>query len=284
MAHAPIVSIVVATYNRLDRLKRCIAAIREQVRISHETIVVGGASPDGTTEWCRAQSDLNFIQESQREGATRAYNRGFRAARGRYVMWLNDDAVPLPGAVESAVRMIERPDLGDVGIVAFYHNFDRTRNRLDTLSHNGEEFSIYNVRGFPYANFGLLRRDLLERLGYLDERYYFSAWDPDLSLKVQLDAGLKVLGCRDALIDHEELFDERKTADLAALDRDNELLFAKWNLPARNSYPDPAPAYQQLLRERMVDQSRPVLRPVECDTASTSDAPSCSEIASPPPA
>ena len=251
MPDAPIVSIVVATYNRLERLKRCIASIRTNVRIAHEVVVVGGAARDGTTEWCRDQSDIVFIEETTREGATKAYNKGFRAARGQYAMWLNDDAAALPGSIEAAVRMIERADFADVGMVAFYHNFNRTRNRLDTILHNGEEFSIYNVRGYAYANFGLLRRDLLERLGYLDERYYFSAWDPDLSLKVQLDAGLKVIGCREALIDHEELHDERKTADLPALDRDNELLFAKWNLPARNSYPDPAPAYQQLIRARL---------------------------------
>lgn len=252
MHDVPTVSIVIGTYNRLDRLKRCIHGIREKVRIAHETIVVGGAASDGTTQWCREQSDLVFIEEREREGATKAYNKGFRAARGRYVMWLNDDAVALPGSIEAAVRMIERPDMSDVGMVAFYHNFDRMRNRLDTVVHNGVEFSIYNVRGYPYANFGLLRRDLMERLGYLDERYYFSAWDPDLSLKVQLNAGLKVLGCREALIDHEELHDDRKTADLPALDRDNELLFAKWNLPPRNSYPDPAPAYQQIIRERSI--------------------------------
>ncbi len=250
MPETPIVSIVIATYNRFERLKRCIGALRSNVRVSHEIVVVGGAATDGTTEWCRNQPDIVFIQEAAREGATKAYNKGFRATTGRYVMWLNDDAVALPGSIEAAVRMIERPDLSDVGMIAFYHNFNRMRNRLDTILHDGEEFSIYNVRGYAYANFGLLRRDLLERVGYLDERYYFSAWDPDLSLKVQLDSGLKVIGCRAALIDHEELHDERKTDDLPALDRDNELLFAKWNLPARNSYPDPAPAYQQMIRER----------------------------------
>lgn len=260
MPDTPIVSIIIATYNRLERLKRCIGALRFNVQISREIVVVGGAAPDGTTEWCRGQSDIRFIEETAREGATKAYNKGFRAATGRFAMWLNDDAVALPSSIEAAVRMIERPDLADVGMIAFYHNFNRTRNRLDTILHHGEEFSIYNVRGYPYANFGLLRRDLLERLGYLDERYYFSAWDPDLSLKVQLNAGLKVIGCREALIDHEELHDERKTDDLPALDRDNELLFAKWNLPARNSYPDPAPAYQQMIRERLIvdaDRSEP---------------------------
>jgi GT2 family glycosyltransferase len=107
---------------------------------------------------------------------------------------------------------------------------------------------VYNVRGYPYANFGLLRRELLERLGYLDERYYFCGWDPDLSLKVQIDAGLKVIGCRRALIYHEELIDERKAEDLQRIvDADNARLFGKWNLPEKFRYPDPVPAYQSML-------------------------------------
>ena len=106
----------------------------------------------------------------------------------------------------------------------------------------GEAYSIYNVRGYPYANFGLLRRELIERLGYLDERYYFCAWDPDLALKVQLEAGLKVVGCRESLVHHEQLIDERKSADMAAIDRDNGKLFGKWGLPPKFGYPDPAPA------------------------------------------
>ena len=246
----PRVSIVVATYARLERLKRCVAAVRANVEPAYELIVVGGGAGDGTEEWLAPQRDVRFIRETKREGACRAYNKGFRAARGTYCMWLNDDARPLPGAVEAAVRMIERPDNADVGMVAFYHNFDRTWNRLDALEHDGHVYAVYNVRGYPYANFGLLRRELLDRLGYLDERYYFGAWDPDLSLKVQREAGLKVVGCREALIDHEELLDDRKTADLSALEADNAKLFAKWDLPEKFSYPDPAPAYQRMLAGR----------------------------------
>lgn len=249
-AGSVLVSIVIATYGRCDRLQQCIAALRKNVRISYETIVVGGGAGDGTEEWAEAQPDIRFIRETHREGATRAYNKGFRAGVGTYVMWLNDDSFPLPGAVEAAVTAIEKPGSADVGIVAFYHNWDRPRNRLDTVERDGVAYSVYNVRGYPYANFGLLRRDLLARLGYLDERYYFCAWDPDLSLKVQRDAGLKVLACRDALVYHEELIDDRKSADAAVIDADNAKLFAKWRLPEKDSYPDPAPAYQRFLRER----------------------------------
>ena len=65
-----------------------------------------------------------------------------------------------------------------------------------------------------------------------------------------LDEGLKVVGCRGALIRHEEFHDERKQEDLTVGDKDNAKLFAKWNLPEKNAYPDPGPAYRQMLAER----------------------------------
>jgi GT2 family glycosyltransferase len=238
----PLVSIVIATHERLDCLRNTIGRIHENVSIRFELIVVGGAGHDRTCEWVLDQPNIRFIHEQQREGATRAYNKGFRAATAKYVMWLNDDSWPLPGSVEAAVRMIERPDLPDLGMVAFYHNENRAWNRLDEIERNGRKYAIYNVRGRPYANFGLLQRALLERLGYLDERFYFCGWDPDLALRVQ-QAGLEVLGCREALIHHDELHDERKLADLPKADADNALLFEKWMLPERFSYPDPAGPY-----------------------------------------
>lgn len=245
-----IVSIVVPTFNRLSRLRRSLDKIARNVSLPHDIIVIDGCSTDGTREWLDKQGELRTILESEREGAVKAFNKGFRAAEGRYVMWLNDDAHPLAGSVEAAVEMIERPDLADVGMVAFYHNWHRDRNVLDRIEHEGETYEIYNVRGYPYANFGLLRTSLLEKIDYADERYYFSAFDPDLALKIQIEQGLKVIGCRQAFVSHEELHDDRKVDDLQARDQDNAKLFAKWNLPEKNTYPDPMQAYRQMLEER----------------------------------
>lgn len=249
-ATATIVSIVVPTFNRLERLRRCIDQIRQNVQVPHEVIVVEGCSDDGTGDWLADQHDLRIVRETRREGAVRAFNKGFRAAGGRYVMWLNDDAYPLPGSVEAAVAMIERPDLADLGMVAFYHNWHSERNVLDRVWHDGRSYELCHVRGYPYANFGLIRRALLERVGFADERFYFFGFDPDLSLKVQLLEGLKVVGCRRALVHHDEYHDDRKLNDLPAGREDNERLFAKWNLPAPGTYPDPAPAYIAWLTSR----------------------------------
>lgn len=264
MSQNRVVSMVIPTCNRLERLQRCIEAIRRKVAHPHEIIVVDGASTDGTRAWLADQTDLVTILEPEREGAVRGFNKGFQAATGHYVMWFNDDSYPLPGAVEAAVEMIERPDLADLGMVAFYHNWNRTRNILDTVEQHGQRYRVYNVRGYPYANFGLLRRDLLEAIGYADDRYYFFGFDPDLSLKIQIQQGLKVIGCRRALMHHDEHHDERKCNDLAPGQDDNRKLFAKWKLPEKNSYPDPAPAYQEMLCRRNLTYDQPVVLAGNC--------------------
>jgi|CXWL01.1.fsa_nt_gi GT2 family glycosyltransferase len=252
-----IVSIVVPTFNRFERLRVCIDNIRRGVTVPTEVIVVDGGSQDGTRDWLGKQHDLTVILEDRRAGAVAAFNKGFRAATGHYVMWLNDDAFPLPGSVEAALETLERPDLSDVGMVAFYHNWHSERNVLDRVFHEEESYELCHVRGYPYANFGLLRRSLLERIGYADERFYFFGFDPDLSLKIQLQEGLEIVGCRKALVHHDEHHDERKVADLVPGREDNEKLFAKWKqLPPPGQYADPTPGYLKMLSRRGLTECR----------------------------
>ena len=47
---------------------------------------------------------------------------------------------------------------------------------------------------------------------------------------------MKIIPAYDALIDHDEADDERRTLDSARAEEDNANLFAKWDLPPRNPY------------------------------------------------
>ena len=129
-----IVSIVVPTYNRFDQLCGCINRIRQNVSHPYEIIIVDGGSTDDTRDWLAEQSDLHIILEPQREGAVKAFNKGFRAASGDYVMWLNDDAYPLSGSVEAAISMIEDTRCRDVGMVSTGVFPGRTFSILSTSS------------------------------------------------------------------------------------------------------------------------------------------------------
>jgi GT2 family glycosyltransferase len=245
----PLVSIVIATYQRADRVRRCIERTREGVDLPFELVVVDGGSTDGSAEWLREQDDIRLHVEQRRAGCCAAYDIGFRMARGELVMWLNDDAYPLPGAVQSAVDVLLNQRHDRLGMVAFYHNHHQPWNELHGIEHDGERYGVLHVRGLPYANFGLLRRALYEQVGGLDRAYHFCAWDPDLSLKVQREARLDLVGAPSALVYHEELVDARKKADAGEVrTRDNAHLFRKWRLPDKDAFPDPRPGYESLMR------------------------------------
>lgn len=275
----PRVSVVIATYNRLPQLQRCLRHTRTALasdadgNAEDEIIVVDGGSSDGTVQWLLEQPDLRVHVEQQRGGCCAAYNLGLRMAHGHYVMWLNDDAFPLPCAIDSAIGLLESATMSDVGLVAFYHNHQQPQNELhgvdlpwppagmhDVPAAPGGSlrFGVLHVRGRPYANFGLLRNSLLRQLGWLDPGYAFCGWDPDLALKVQVQAGLRVLGAPDARVYHAELCDPRKQADAERLRAaDNQRLFEKWKLPERGAYPDPRPDYLRLLQARGVLAAEP---------------------------
>ena len=233
MVERPLLSVVVPTCDRLPLLRRCLQACRGSLHPPPEIIVVDGCSRDGTAEYLAGLDWVRVIREQERGGATRAFNLGFRAARGRYLAWLNDDAYPLPGSLAAALDFIRRPENRKVGLVAMYHTLAVERNWADRVEHQGRVFGVFHVRGTLYANFGLGRRELFEELGYWDEGYYLWGGDPDFSLKVW-ERGLEVRGCRRALIVHEHLEDRRKRADLDQGRRDNQRLFRKWRLPPKN--------------------------------------------------
>lgn len=250
-SRGPLLSIVLGTYERFARLRRCIEGVRRGTRVDYELVVVDGGSVDGSVEWLRQQPDVRLFVEEDRGGCCKAYDWGFRMARGRYVTWLNDDSYPLEGAFGEAIGVLERDDMGDVGMVSLYHTHDDPWNELHGFDEGGTRYRVMHVRGLPYANFGLLRREVLESVGYLDTAYYFCGWDPDLSLKVQLEAGLKLVSTPLAKVWHEEVLDERKQSDAGTVrTRDNERLFAKWGLPGKGAFADPRPGYRALLESR----------------------------------
>lgn len=230
-------SIVLPTCNRADLLERALAAITFTTGCRHEIIVVDGASTDHTpTVLERSKSSLGdrlkVIREDNREGFVKAANKGFRAATGRNLMWLNDDARPLPEALDLAVHQIDA-STADTAFVALFHRWNSTRNVAYETVRQNRTYSLCHVRGTLYANFPVGRRETFERLGYFDERYYFFAADPDLSLKAW-HAGLRVVPAHGCMIDHEQRADDRRAADNPHGETDNAALFAKWDLPEKN--------------------------------------------------
>jgi len=226
---SPRVSIVVPTVGRPAQLASCLDSIDATVDLPHEVICVTVAGDDATGEVVSGRS-VTVIEQAERSGFVRAANAGFRAATGHYLMQVNDDCELLPHSVANAIRCLEAPAHAHVGQVAFFHNSPLTRNIHAQVQLECEWFHVAHVRGLCYANFGLARRELCERLDHFDERYVMYGADPDFSLKVWHEAKLAVLPCPGALIRHRQLDDERAADERARQDEDNRKLFEKWRL------------------------------------------------------
>jgi GT2 family glycosyltransferase len=232
-------SIILPTCNRSALLERAIAAIACNTKCEYEIIAVDGASTDDTPavldDASHALGDhLKIIREPQRQGFVKAANQGFRAATGRYMTWLNDDARPLPGTLDRAVEQLQSlGEPSDVAFVAMFHRWHTTWNVAYETELRGRVFRLCHVRGTLYGNFPVGLRTTFERLGYLDERFYFYAADPDLSLKAW-HAGLRIVPAYGAMIDHDEVDDDRRADDADRGAADNRQLFEKWDLPPKN--------------------------------------------------
>jgi glycosyltransferase involved in cell wall biosynthesis len=115
------ISAVICTHNRSGYLRKALQSLARQTlpTESHEIVVVDNGSTDATRDVCAEFSDvknLRYIYEPT-IGLSHARNTGWRSARGRYVAYLDDDAVACPVWLERIVEVFEtvRPRPGCVG-------------------------------------------------------------------------------------------------------------------------------------------------------------------------
>jgi glycosyltransferase involved in cell wall biosynthesis len=104
----PELSVVIATHNRAEMLRRCLDSLCEQTAdpSSFEVIVADDGSGDGTAELVDgypAPFELRQLR-LQQGGQARAQNIGIEAARGAAVLTLDDDVIASPTLIEAHVR------------------------------------------------------------------------------------------------------------------------------------------------------------------------------------
>ena len=83
--------ILVATYNRLELLKKTIDSIKNGTSCSHEIVVIDGGSSDETIEYLKSNQDVTPVFQGKLIGQVRALNEVWKNIESRYTCWINDD-------------------------------------------------------------------------------------------------------------------------------------------------------------------------------------------------
>lgn len=214
--------VVVATYNRLDLLKRTLASIADGTRGDHEVIVADGGSTDGTIEYLAAQQDVTPRFQGRLLGTARAYNDVWRRIESRYTCWLSDDTEVVSGALDEAVAILEaEPDIGMVGL-----------KMRDTAGPHQDQPYLGGISayGILTCNHGVLPMALLAAVGGFNEAYRSYTIDPDLTASV-LCAGRRVVMTRAVSVLHhrrwadEEPWEQRVRREMGGID--NEAIYRR---------------------------------------------------------
>lgn len=234
MKEKPILSIVIVSWNVREDLRECLQSLlrEEGSRLESseiEIIVVDNASTDGTAAMVNlAFPQVKLLVNSQNLGYTKANNIGINHSRGKYILLLNPDTIVHQGALQALIECAEsHPEAGIIG--AKLLNSDGSVQRsarsfpdigaglfrntfLGRLFPNNPfvrrylltDFSYDEVREVDWVSGAamLVRRDLIEQIGGLDERFWAYCEDVDLCWQAW-QAGYKVLFCPNAVITHK---------------------------------------------------------------------------------
>lgn len=236
-------SIIIPVFNRAAFTRACLLAIEKSVspELPHEVIVVDNGSNDQTPQllrsWCASHSNARVISMGQNLGFACACNEGARLARGRYLVFLNNDTLPTPGWLQNMIRCAQS-ELR-IGIVGSKLLFPDGRVQHIGMAFDELRNPRHIYRGFPahippagisreYQSVTgaclLIERELHWSVGGLDEAYENSCEDVDLCLKVR-SRGYRVLFCADSVVYHfQSLSEGRNARDL----RNLALLKARW--------------------------------------------------------
>jgi glycosyltransferase involved in cell wall biosynthesis len=110
-APPPVISVVIATYNRIHTLRHAVQSVCDSTFNDWELIVVGDGCTDDTAECVASFGDprIRFVNLPVRTGdQSGPNNHGVAISRGKYVAFLNHDDLYLPEHLATCVAELER--------------------------------------------------------------------------------------------------------------------------------------------------------------------------------
>ncbi len=207
----PLFSVIIPTYQRLEGLRNCLSGITgiSTDRQSFEVIVVDDGSdhdPATVVDTFRPVLRIRLLNQQRNMGPAAARNRGAEAARGDYLVFIDDDCIPRPEWLNVLQRRIQQQ--GERAYGGNCHNglgasiwSEAQQVLLDYLN------SHYNnrtdeARFCPTNNLAVPRRTFLNLGGFDTSFRYAAGEDRDFSDR-WLSSGANMSFVTDAPVYHQ---------------------------------------------------------------------------------
>jgi GT2 family glycosyltransferase len=214
-------SVIIVNYNTKQLTMECIhSLLQARTQIQYEIILVDNSSSDGTVgEVTTRFPEVVIIPNSRNVGFSKANNQGMVQATGRYILLLNSDTVVEDHTLDTMIRYMDRhPGVGASGcklvladgtldeackrgfptpLASFYYAFGFSKLFPNNPAFNQYKLShldpdhTYEVDCLVGA-FMLVRREVIEQVGGLDEAFFMYGEDIDWCYRIK-QAGWKIV-------------------------------------------------------------------------------------------
>ncbi len=213
-------SIIIVNYNVKEFLQNLLSSIEKASQnIKCEVIVVDNASDDGSVELLKEKyPDVKKIFNPVNLGFSKANNLGMKLSTGKYILLLNPDTIVSEDTFETMINFFRaNSDVGLAGCKILnpdgtlqlacrrsfpgpWTSFCKVTG-LSTLFPKSKLFARYNLTYLDEnqsyevdaisGSFMMIRKDVYEKIGGLDETFFMYGEDLDWCYRVQ-KAGYKV--------------------------------------------------------------------------------------------
>jgi glycosyltransferase involved in cell wall biosynthesis len=175
MNEIPEISVAVCTYNRADVLPKCLESLVNQTvdKELFEVLIIDNNSTDGTkeiaTDFCKENLNFRYIFE-EKQGLSHARNRAVDEAKGKYIAYIDDDAIADKEWLQSIFDCFSQTNADVVGGPVFHF----VNAEKQPIFYNKEWFSFNpgNERKRmmpPGFNFGFLGGNTCFKKSLFDE-------------------------------------------------------------------------------------------------------------------
>ncbi len=211
-ADYPLTSIIILTHNQLELTKLCVGSIRRFTAEPIELIFVDNASTDGTPDFLATVPGATIIRNSVNRGFGAGANQGLQVAKGEQLLLLNNDTIVTAGWLRRLLDAL-RSDC-KVGLVGPCSNrvggeqqIEVSYDNLGDLDAFAEKWGQQNQNqrldtGRLVGFCLLISREVIDRIGMLDEQFGIGMFEDDDYCLRAAQAGFRAVIARDSFVHH----------------------------------------------------------------------------------
>ena len=195
------ITVQICTYNRKDLIVKSLEALfaQDYPKDQYEIVLVDDGSNDGTGEAVKALNPPCHLEYTYQEnaGLATARNRGIRAAKGEFILFVDDDIMASKSLLSEHVKTHRAHPKSVVrGWVNHVDDLEKTDQKIP-------KFTMQDIStAFFWTSNVSVGKAYLEEAGLFDETFKEYGWE-DLELGLRLKAlGLKLQYNREAVVFH----------------------------------------------------------------------------------